>query len=424
MRCKNFDNYKLGELVEISSSKRIYAKEYVGYGIPFYRGKEIIEKHKGNDISTELYITEERYNELKEKFGVPNAGDILLTSVGTLGVPYLVKDEEFYFKDGNLTWFKSFNQKCNNKFIYYWLQSPFAKEQIYNRCIGSTQKALTIDTLKKFDIKLPSLREQKEIVNLLSALDRKIELNNEMNKTLEEIAQALFKRWFVDFEFPNENGEPYKSSGGEMVESELGIIPKGWEIGYLSDLVDSISVKHKFNKDKIIFLNTSDILDGEVLTNEYSDVAALPGQAKKSIQKNDILYSEIRPKNKRYAFVDFECEDYVVSTKLMVLRAKSILSPTLIYQFLTSSDTVDYLQSIAESRSGTFPQITFKELEKLKIALPEQETLLKWNNSISSLFYNIQENKRENKSLIELRDILLPKLMSGEIIVEDIEANL
>ena len=118
MSCNKFDEYRLGDLVGISSSKRIYAKEYLDYGIPFYRSKEIIEKHKGNEISTELYISEERYNELRERFGVPNEGDILLTSVGTLGVPYLVRDEEFYFKDGNLTWFKCFNNKCNNEFIY------------------------------------------------------------------------------------------------------------------------------------------------------------------------------------------------------------------------------------------------------------------------------------------------------------------
>ena len=424
MSCNNFKDYRLGEIVEISSSKRIYAKEYLDYGIPFYRGKEIIEKHKGNDISTELYISEERYNGLKEKFGVPNEGDILLTSVGTLGVPYIVKNEDFYFKDGNLTWFKNFNAKCNNKFIYYWLQSPLAKEQIYNKSIGSTQKALTIDTLKKFNIKLPSLDIQNKIVDILCSIDNKIKLNNEINKTLEEMAQALFKRWFVDFEFTNEDGEPYKSSGGEMVESELGMIPRGWNIYSITDLVDSISIKHKFDKDKVIFLNTSDVLDGEVLHDNYSEIKSLPGQAKKSVQKNDILYSEIRPKNKRYAFLDFECEDYVVSTKLMVLRAKSVLTPILIYKYLTSNETISYLQSIAESRSGTFPQITFKELDKLKLALPDKESVLKYNASIEELFNKIQENKRENKSLTELRDSLLPKLMSGEILIEDIETNL
>ena len=165
---------KLGDLVDVSSSKRIYAKEYVDSGIPFYRSKEIIEKSKGNYVSTELYISKERFNELKNKFGAPSLGDILLTSVGTLGVPYIVRKEEFYFKDGNLTWIKNFKDNCHNKFIFYWLLSPDGVNQINTRCIGSTQKALTIDTLKKFELKIPPYEEQKAIARILSTLDEKI----------------------------------------------------------------------------------------------------------------------------------------------------------------------------------------------------------------------------------------------------------
>ena len=97
---EEWKEYRLGELCSISSSKRIFAEEYKSFGIPFYRGKEIIEKQKGTNISTELYISESRYEEIKNKFGVPQKGDMLLTSVGTLGIPYIIKDETFYFKDG------------------------------------------------------------------------------------------------------------------------------------------------------------------------------------------------------------------------------------------------------------------------------------------------------------------------------------
>jgi type I restriction enzyme S subunit len=101
----------LGEVCEIISAKRIFAKEYQAVGIPFFRGKEVTEKYKGNDISTELFISEEKYNEIKKKYGAPVAEDILLTSVGTLGNPYFVeKNYKFYFKDGNLTWFRNFNR--------------------------------------------------------------------------------------------------------------------------------------------------------------------------------------------------------------------------------------------------------------------------------------------------------------------------
>ena len=115
----------LGDLCEISSSKRIFAKEYQTNGIPFYRGKEIIEKQKGNTISNELFISRNRYEEIKAKYGVPQQRELLLTSVGTLGVPYVIKEEEFYFKDGNLTWFRHFNG-LDVEYLYYWFLSPLS----------------------------------------------------------------------------------------------------------------------------------------------------------------------------------------------------------------------------------------------------------------------------------------------------------
>lgn len=114
-----WNEFILRDLVEITSSKRIFYSEYVNHGVPFYRSKEVIEKYNKNEISTELHISEEKYAEIKNKFGVPEIGDILLTSVGTLGIPYLIQsDEKFYFKDGNLTWFRRFSDKLSNKFLY------------------------------------------------------------------------------------------------------------------------------------------------------------------------------------------------------------------------------------------------------------------------------------------------------------------
>lgn len=135
----------LGDLTNITSSKRIFAADYCESGIPFYRSKEVIEKSKGNEISTELFISEDRFKRIKEKFGAPEANDILLTSVGTIGVPYLVRNEEqFYFKDGNLTWLQTSKSNVDAKFILIWLQSSVAKQAIHEVTIGSTQQALTI----------------------------------------------------------------------------------------------------------------------------------------------------------------------------------------------------------------------------------------------------------------------------------------
>ncbi|MEE6115915.1 restriction endonuclease subunit S, partial [Avibacterium paragallinarum] len=192
--------YRLEELLDITSSKRIMRDEYTSNGIPFYRSKEIIELNSGNKISTELFISTKRFNDIKEKFGVPQEGDILLTSVGTLGVPYLVNEtDHFYFKDGNLTWFKNFSHKINSKFLFYWFLSDIGKQSINYISIGSTQKALTIASLKKLTITLPPIEYQEKICSILSDIDTKITLNTQTNQTLEQIAQAIFKHWFIDF---------------------------------------------------------------------------------------------------------------------------------------------------------------------------------------------------------------------------------
>ena len=350
-----------------------------------------------------------------EKFQLKKDDIVIARTGNTIGVvKYIDKDIKSVYNNGLIR--IKINENFNPKFIYYNLISEKFKSFIYGISAGtSTQPNMKIDHMLQYKITDFNIEEQEKIANILSSLDDKIELNNEMNKTLEEMAQSIFKRWFVDFEFPNEDGQPYKSSGGEMVESELGMIPKGWEVKDLDEILDSISIKHKFPNEKIIFLNTSDILDGEVLHNNYSDVSSLPGQAKKSIQKGDILYSEIRPKNKRYTFIDFDADEYVVSTKLMVLRTKNKFNSSMMYFYLSNESTVNYLQTIAEGRSGTFPQITFNELKKLKICMPTNDTIVELGKFFENILKTINNNKKEAKQLKEMRDILLLKLMSGEI---------
>lgn len=182
---------KLGEIASITSSKRIFAKEYQTEGIPFYRGKEIIEKHNGNDVSTELYILRDRYEDIRAKFDVPKPKDILLTSVGTLGVSWLVDESEFYFKDGNLTWIRC-NEKTIPEFLYLWFNSSEAQNQIETMCIGSTQKALTIEILKKFDVILPPLEMQNKICAIINPISNKIKTNTMINRNLSEQIQVIF----------------------------------------------------------------------------------------------------------------------------------------------------------------------------------------------------------------------------------------
>lgn len=173
---KVFDNHdheikKLSELCEITSSKRIYEHEYVKEWIQFFRWKEIILKSKWKPIKDPFYISLERYNEIKDKFGVPQKWDLLLTSVGTLGIPYIIQEwEVFYFKDGNLTRFRKFEDNVFNRYLVYWFYSANCRKQINATLIGSAQKALTIVNLNKFQLPLPPLSEQQSIVSHLDEL--------------------------------------------------------------------------------------------------------------------------------------------------------------------------------------------------------------------------------------------------------------
>ena len=425
MSFNEWKSIKLGDIVDISSSKRIFAKEYVSEGIPFYRGKEIIEKSKGDKVSNELFISRDRYTEIKDKFGVPKTGDILLTSVGTLGIPYLVEEEEFYFKDGNLTWFKNFSSKCDNKFIYFWLQSIFCKNQIYAKAIGSTQKALTIETLKNFDVLLPPLKEQKAIVDILSSLDDKIELNNQMNQMLEEMAQALFKRWFVDFEFPNEEGQPYKSSGGEMVESELGMIPNGWNVLKLEDIGEVVAGGTPSTK-------CQEYYDGDISWITPKD---LSGYNRKFIQKGKRSITELglqkssakmMPKgavlfSSRAPIGYITIADNLLCTnqgfKSIVCNEK-YMSKNYIYCLLKQEK--DKIISIASG--STFKEVSGTTMKNYKIIVPPLSLLEKFENVVKTYDDILKKNYTENDLLTEIRDALLPKLMSGEIRVSDFES--
>jgi type I restriction enzyme S subunit len=168
----------------------------------------------------------------------------------------------------------------------------------------------------------------------------------------------------------------------------------------ISEIAVSISDTHKLDKEQLVFLNTSDILHGKFLHRRYSAVKDWPGQAKKSIRKDDILFSEIRPANGRWAYVEHDADDFVVSTKLMVIRVKQDrMFPKFLYQFLTSSETTKWLQHLAESRSGTFPQITFDQVATLELPIPPLADQKAIAGVLGALDDKIELNRRMNVTL-------------------------
>lgn len=185
-----------------------------------------------------------------------------------------------------------------------------------------------------------------------------------------------------------------------------------WKEVDICQLCDSVSETYKGNASEVVLINTSDVLDGKCLNHEYVPNKKLKGQFKKTFRKGDILYSEIRPANKRFCFVDFEPKDYIASTKLMVLRAHEDIDPQYLYQILRSNDTLTQLQMLAESRSGTFPQITYSELSNIMVSLPSQKAQKNIVSILASLDRKIELNNKINADLEEMAQAIFKNWLS------------
>ena len=386
---------RLGDICEITSSKRIFAREYCSFGVPFYRGKEIIEKQAGKTVSTKLYIDESRYEEIAERFGVPQKDDILLTSVGTLGIPYVVGDEQFYFKDGNLTWIRNF-QGAYSKYLYYWLLSPFGKEQIDRKSIGSTQKALTIETLLKFEIELPELSVQRTIADTLSAIDAKIANNTKINQHLEQIAQAIYAN-----KFPVGYGSTSPIS--ELIDIRDGThdSPKAIEHGF--PLVTS---KHLLPYG-VNLANTNRI--------SKTDFDKINERSK--VERNDILISMIGTIG-LISLVTEHNINFAIKNVGLFRTSQAEKWVYFLLCFLRSPEITNHIDM--RLAGSTQRYISLSELRKLPVTIPTFESLHDFNDFVRPLFEEITLRTEESVHLATIRDTLLPRLMAGEINIDKI----
>ena len=441
MNNKPIDNiWKLLKLIDLVEYRKEFAfksNEYQSIGHPIIRVTNFTDSSINMKDCNYLHPDKVKDYELY----CLNFGDVVIATVGSwpanpesvvgkvIRVP---KEAHRALLNQNAVRLRS-NRNIEQRFLFYRLKNFDFQNYIISTAQGSANQAsITLKSIFDFQFNLPPLSEQKAIAHILSSLDDKIELNRQMNETLEAMARAIFKSWFVDFDPVRAKMEGRQPAGmdaatadlfpDEFEESSLGLIPKEWKVKKLGDLAQNISRKFNFsNKTEVIFINTGDVLLGRFLHSNRISKEGLPGQAKKSICENDILMSEIRPANGRYAYVDFDSSDYVVSTKFMVIHALDEIEPRLLYRILILPVTLTELQVVAESRSGTFPQITFDSIDYLPIILPPKTIQLAFLRIVSLLEEQIKVNDLQSNTLVTIRDTLLPKLMSGEIRVKEAE---
>ena len=403
--------------------------DYVKSGVPFYRSKEIIERSKGNSISTELFITEEYFSAIDQKFGSPSQGDILLTSVGTLGVPYQVKEgDRFYFKDGNLTWFRNYKPDIDADFLLCWLTSSIAKRRFDEVTIGSTQKALTIIALKSIDITLPPLAEQKSIASVLGALNDKIENNRRMNETLEEMARAIFKSWFVDFDPVHAkaagNAPAYMDAKtASLFPSSFGDdgLPVGWSKEELTSyaILNSKSHSARNAPEEVWYADLANTKNGVIENVEHYTWLDAPSRAKRILQEGDTIVGTVRPGNRSFAYIGRSDSLITGSTGFAVLTPKKDVFREFIYCAATSDENIDRLSHLADG--GAYPAVRPNVVSETPVTISSENLMLAFHLQTADLLTKATTNILENQTLVELRDTLLPILMSGEIRVSDAE---
>ena len=402
----SWETIKLGDCCEITSSKRIFYSEYTDHGVPFYRSKEIIECSQGQSISEPLYITNQRYDEIKDKFGVPVAGDMLLTSVGTIGVPYIVKEtDEFYFKDGNLTWFRNFTNKLCVRYLYYWVTSKEGTGVLNNTTIGSSQKALTISALKNIEITVPPIETQRRIADILSAYDDLIENNRKQIKLLEETAQRLYKEWFVDLRFP-----------GHEHSTIVDGVPEGWEICTLNDVIE-FDPKVRLEKDRVKQFVPMSALSTSSMVLDMKEISETTSNAGSKFQNGDTLLARITPclENGKTAFVHGleSNEGAIGSTEYIVMRSKR-LNPYMVYLL---SRTNEFRQYAINSMSGSDgrQRVKAEQIKMLVHLLPPTGVIQRFEQIVSPMFETVFSLNKQIFAATQSRDRLLPKLMSGEV---------
>ena len=300
------------------------------------------------------------------------------------------------------------NSSVNQRYLYYLLKSNNFRDYIIGTAQGSANQAsITQKDIKNFKYDIPTLKEQEAISKILSDIDDKIEINNKINKKLEEMAQAIFKQWFVDFEFPNEDGKPYKSSGGEMVESEFGMIPKCWKSKELKEVIKFAKGK----KPKIItdkeFDNSELYLTIDVL-NRNSIQYAVNDKVVLANKKDILMVMDGGSSGSLYYGLD----GIVGSTLSKLVINDEYINEDILYYFLKLNEF-----NIKGHLTGSAIPHTDKEyVNRLILCIPsDKEILVRAIKILSGIREKVIINNEENSRLIKLRDTLLPKLMSGEI---------
>lgn len=315
-----------------------------------------------------------------------------------------------------------------NDFAYYLTKWNEFRQYAIGQMTGTSgRQRVPADSLQWFDVDIPPIEEQHRIAHILGTLDDKIELNRRMNQTLEAMAEAIFKSWFIDFDpvhakikgrdtgLPAEIADLFPS---EFEESEIGMIPKGWKVTRLKDMADvnRRSIKKEYPYSRIEYADISSVSEGALYQTNHYELTEAPSRAKRLVQTGDTIWSCVRPNRKAYLFIDDPADNLVVSTGFAVLSPKTI-PPSYLHQWVTTQAFVNYLTTYATG--AAYPAVKASTFKNAQMIRPTEELLAAYQNLVAPMRSRISNNYQQNTQLASLRDTLLPNLLTGKIDVSE-----
>ena len=390
---------------------------YADYGFPMVRVTDIQGGYL--ELSGTFKVSEDTYEEFSKKHK-PKHGDLVFSRVGTYGSVSFVKNSTPFCLGQNTVFIVP---KINPYFLFYFLNSPYAHHQINCFATGSTQKTISLASIKSIEVFTPPQEEQENIASTLSCLDRKISNLREQNETLERIAQTLFKHWFVDFEFPNEDGKPYKSSGGEMVRSELGEIPAGWNVGKLGEVADVKSSKRIFLSEYvelgIPFYRSKEIIELSS-GQEISTLLYISEERFREIESKfgapevgEILVTSVGTIGVTYIVSSRDKFYFKDGNLTWIKNFRGGFNGVIVYYWLKSDSARNQIEQ--NTIGSTQKALTIQALSGLNIILSDSKVLSRYRDFVESIHNKRESNTQKIQTLTKARDVLLPKLMSGKL---------
>lgn len=358
------------------------------------------------------YISEETYASWMRR-GYPQQFDIVLTTEAPLGEVAQLRTTERIALAQRVILLRGKPGIIDQQFFFQTLKSPFVQARLQQRATGTTVLGIKQSELRQVSIPYFPLSTQRKIAAILSAYDDLIENNLRRIKILEEMAQNLYQEWFVKFRFPGH-------SHTRFVDSALGQIPEGWEVMKIREVADvnARSIRKDATPSEIVYIDIASVSSGTIDKMEIMAFADAPGRARRITTHGDIIWSSVRPNRRSFSLIINPPKNLIVSTGFAVISAKRVPF-TYLYQVMTTDDFVVYL--VNHAKGAAYPAVSADDFENANILVPSKQLLNSFDNKVLSIAILVHRLKAKNTLLRRTRDLLLPKLISGELDVSALD---